>query len=368
MRVALIGGGTAGHLAPCVAIAEALRTLAPDAELLLVAANRDLDRQLLDRSEWPHTFVDARPFPYGLRLELVSAGFALLRARRQAGSHLRAFRPDVAIGTGGYVSLAAVPAAHRLGVPVVLHAADGLPDRASRSLAPLARVIALGYASAQTYFPRSRTVHTGVPIRRDILEPDRAEALARLGLAESKRTVVVMGGSQGAQRLNEAVTAALPRLLERGDVQVLHLTGSTQFGAVRAATSGFAPQNGYHPLPYLEEMGFALAAADLVVNRAGANSIAEVMARGVPAVLVPYPYAGGHQRLNALPFVEAGAAIVVDDADLGEERLLGLVDELFGDPPRLAAMAAQCAAVSRPHAAEEIAHLALRLAEARPSG
>jgi len=362
MRVALIGGGTAGHLAPGVAVAEALQAVGPDAELLLVAANRDLDHQLLDGSDWPHCFIDAEPFPYRLELGLLTAALAMVRARRQAHDHLRAFGPDVTIGTGGYVALAGVPAAHRLGCPIVLHAPDALPDRASRSLARLADLVTLGYASAQAYFPRCRTVHTGVPIRRAVLAPTRAEGLARLGLAGDRRTLVVMGGSQGAQRLNEAVAAALPRLLERGDLQVLHLTGTRQFEAVHAATAGFGPEAGYHPVAYLGEMGLVLAAADLVVSRAGANSTAEIMARGVPAVLVPYPHAGGHQRLNALPFAEAGAAVMVGNEELDGERLVSLVAELLGDPARLAAMQAQCVAMGRPQAAEEVARLALQLA------
>jgi UDP-N-acetylglucosamine--N-acetylmuramyl-(pentapeptide) pyrophosphoryl-undecaprenol N-acetylglucosamine transferase len=235
-------------------------------------------------------------------------------------------------------------------------------------LARCAGAITVAYASAASEFPAAKTQVTGQPIRRKVLEADREAARRRFGLNGRRKTVLVTGGSRGARSLNAATLDALPRLSRRDDLQILHLTGRAEYESVTAAaeaTEQNAPLH-YHICGYVDDMEQALAAADLIVCRAGSSSLAEVAALGLPAIVVPYPHAGAHQEANARPFAEAGAAIVVPDGALTGETLAELVEELLDTPRKLEAMSRAARAVARPDAADRIAEAALAIARRDP--
>ena len=293
--IVLAGGGTAGHLFPSLAVAEQLQQLSGDVQVVLIGAARaDLDQHLLPASELPYHLIDARPFPYGISLGWVGSLWRLAASTLASARLLKLCRPAVIFAAGGYVAAPVVVAGRMGGIPLVLHVCDAYPDRASRLLSRWADNITLTFAEASKYLPGDRVLPTGGPVRRQILTATAAEGRELLELAAGKFTVLVTGGSQGARRINEALLAALPPLLAHTDLQTVHLTGQRDYQGVsrRAQEMGAAPP-AYQCHAYLEQMGPAMAAADLIVSRAGSSSLAEATALGKPLILVPYPHALG---------------------------------------------------------------------------
>ncbi|HEV3475835.1 MAG TPA: glycosyltransferase, partial [Actinomycetota bacterium] len=296
------------------------------------------------------------------------APVAALRAARRARPIVR--RADVVLGMGGYVSVPASLAARSEGVPLILHEQNAVPGLANRVAARWARAVAVSFDETVGRFG-GRGVMTGNPVRAAIVRSreDRAslaaEARSALGLLEGRRTILVLGGSQGALRLNRAAVELCSLLAERSDLQMVVLTGRRQFEDVRRALPrprGVAVTTA----PFIDRIELAYAAADIAVSRAGASAIAELTVSGVPAILVPYPYAtGGHQQANARAVARAGGAeVVLDDAADGGElgrRLTGLLD----DRERLSDMAAASRRFGRPEAAETVAGLAASVARER---
>ena len=352
-----MGGGTAGHLFPSVAVAQ--RLIADhDAEALFIGAEGRLDGPILQAHGLPHELIPARPFPYGLSPRIVPALVALWRSVRRCMAILRAFEPDVVFGAGGYVSVAGVLAAARLRVPAVCHVSDAQPDRANRFLARRATAITCHFAAAARTFPSRKTIVTGQPVRAEFLRTTRADGRAACGIPPDAFTLLVAGGSQGARTLNYATLDALPALLEAPDLRVIHLTGSLDYEDIsRLARERLGDEPRYQCLSFHDRPWLPIAAADLCLTRAGAGSLAELAVMGRPMLIVPYPHAAGHQKLNAQPLVEAGAAVMVDNADLTAQWLTEHVRELRGDPVRVQAMSEATRASARPDAAERIADL-----------
>ena len=290
----------------------------------------------------------------------------------QAAALLAAERPDAIFTTGGYVAVPVLLAALPLGIPVVLWDGNVVPGRAVRATARLADVIAVSFARTCAALagaaPGRPCYLTGTPIR-DTRAIDREASRLRLGIPAGARVVLIFGGSQAVRRFNAAVAAALPRLVER--VTVIHVTGDEAYAAALTGREGLPAEarERYRPFPFLrEDMLAALAAADLVVGRAGSSTLAEATALGLPLVVVPYPHAAGHQRANAVELVEAGAARLVEDADFDAAALLAAAD-LLDDPARHVAMSAAARGLGRPGAADAVADLVLAAArrEALPS-
>ncbi len=367
-RIALAGGGTAGHLFPSLAVAQRLLELSPDAELLFFAAKRQLDAELLAELNVPCRLLGARPFPYAVSLRWVGSLAALGTSLLTAWGVLRGFRPDVLFASGGYISVPCVLAARMLGVPCVVHAGDALPDRANRLLSRYAACITVAFEQAIKHFPRRKTIYTGPPIRKEILGASRAEALTHFGLDPARKTLLVTGGSQGARAINQAVSAALPQLVARDDLQIIHLTGRLDYEEMerRAQSLGLEPPV-YRCIPFCRRMGLAYAAADIIVSRAGSSSLGEAIALAKPMIVVPYPHAGGHQMANARPLAEAGAAVVIENSQLSGARLTAALSSLLDDPGKLAAMAQAARRLQRPRAAEDIAQLLLEVASGLPT-
>ena len=357
-RIVLAGGGTAGHLFPAIAVGEQLADA--EAEILLVAASSDRDNTILAQSNLPAAFVSAQPFPYQLSWQMFASTAGLLRGLRQALGLLRRFRPAVIFGTGGYVAAPVIIAARLLRIPRVIHIADAYPDRTGRLLSRGAQLVTLAFPGAARYLPGRRTKCVGSPVRKQILAASCAEGQELLGLEPDRFTVLVTGGSQGARSINEALMAALPTLLAKPDLQIVHLTGNRDYETVKAEAEALgATPPAYHCLAYLEQMGAVLAAADLVASRAGSSSIGEATALGKPLVLVPYPYAAGHQKYNAAAVEEAGAALVIPDEKLSGAKLAEVVIELRQDEQHFIEMTRASAGWGRPEAAQDIARILL---------
>jgi len=351
VRVALTGGGTGGHVYPALAIAEALETeraLAP-LELLFLGTRDRLEARLVPEAGRRLAFVAAAPLVRGLSPALLRTLTANLLGLIQALAIFHRFRPDVLIATGGYVTfpvvlaLRLVRALGRSRARIALLEPNAVAGLTNRLLAPLVDEIWLGVPGART--PDARTHVTGTPVRTSFLtELEPAEARRRLGLDPRKTTIVVMGGSQGARRINDAVAAFASVPLPEG-WQLLHLCGEADFDRLGSLEAGAIARGDVRLASYLDDPYAAYAAADLLVGRAGASTLAELAATGTPALLVPYPHAtDDHQRCNAEGMARAGAAVIVTDAELDGARLAAeLAASLV--PERLAALRAAALAL-----------------------
>lgn len=359
MHAVFVGGGTAGHLYPALAVAQRFRRLVPEAQAHFLAARRPLDAELMAHHGLDHRLLAVTGMPYGFSLQTVPACARLARGAWQAWRAYAAWRPAVVFGAGGYVSAAAVPPAAWRRLPVVIHVSDARPDRTNLALARYAHTITVAFEAAARHFPAHKTVITGQPVREEILATDRDTARRELGYEAEDFVLLVTGGSQGARRINQALVSALPRLV-RAAIKVHHLTGHLDYDSVVATTRGLGLGDAYTVRAYEAQMGRALAGADLVVMRAGSSSLAEAAAWGLPMVLIPYPHAGGHQRENALPLSDSGAAVMIEDSELTGEWLADTVCELARDDARRAAMSAAARAWGSRDAAHRIAEQVFR--------
>jgi UDP-N-acetylglucosamine--N-acetylmuramyl-(pentapeptide) pyrophosphoryl-undecaprenol N-acetylglucosamine transferase len=361
-RIVIAGGGTAGHVYPGLALAAELRARA--FEVAFVGTDRGIETRLVPAAGFELVLVPASPVLRKLSMTTARAPFVALRSVRRCREIVWGAR--AVVGMGGYVSVSAVLAARRESVPVVLHEQNAIPGLANRTLARLAAAVGLTFGDAAREFPRSvRTTLTGNPIRDDIrrVAAERAALTeagrAALGLEEGRRTILVFGGSQGALHVDRAAVDAVRILAGRSDLQVVLVTGP----AHHEVTARALPTSGgllVRSFPYLDRMELAYACADLVVSRAGATTIAEITACGLPALLIPYPYAtGNHQEANARALQRAGGASLLLDERLTGAALAARVEELIDHEERLEAMAERSRAFGRPDAAERLADLVL---------
>jgi UDP-N-acetylglucosamine--N-acetylmuramyl-(pentapeptide) pyrophosphoryl-undecaprenol N-acetylglucosamine transferase len=367
MRLLIAGGGTGGHIYPALAVVGALRRRAADAEVAWLGGHRGLEATLVREAGIPLRRLALRSLRSADRdVHLVLDPLRLAASTPQALAILARERPAAIFTTGGYVAIPVVIAARALGIPVLLWEGNLRPGRSARAVAGLVRAVAVSFAATCGSFPRRiPCFETGTPIR-DLASVDRASARERLGIPADASMVLVFGGSQAARRLNEAVAAALPELVARRVVS--HATGDDDYATALAARERLPAElrERYRPAPFLREtMADNLAAADLVVGRAGSSTLAEAAALGLPLVVVPYPYAGGHQADNALSLVEAGAARLIPDESFDGPTLAGAT-AVLDDPVRLAAMREASRRLGRPGAAEAVADLALALARREP--
>ena len=368
MRVVIGTGGTAGHVLPALAVAARLRDRF-GADVVFVGRSDGQEAALVPAAGFALETVEALPFLRKLSLRTLQAPAAALRAARRSREIVRG--ADVVMGMGGYVSVPVVLAGRRERVPVVLHEQNALPGLANRLASRWARIVALSFLEAADRFPRRvRTVVTGNPVRAAMVRlPEEREALAaeahrELRLDTDRRTVVLFGGSQGALRLNQAGVELAAALSGHSDLQLVLLTGPSHHEEVRRhlpARSDLLVRT----WPFLERMELAYAVADLVVSRAGATTVAEIAVCGLPAILVPYPYATGrHQEANARALERAGGAgVLLDDAATGQALSLKILT-LLEDAGRLLSMARASRRFGRPEAADTLADTAASSARA----
>ena len=361
----IAGGGTAGHVLPGISIAQQIVAGgAPREAVHFVGSARGVETRLVTEAGFGLTALPGRGLQRRLALSNVTAAIGLLRAFAEALVVLRRRRPAVVLGLGGYASAACGAAAALLRVPLVITEQNAVPGLANRLLSRFAA----GAATAFEATDLPRATWTGNPVRTEVLAADRtsgrAAARAALGVGSERRLVAVFGGSLGSRSINEAVAGASEIWQDRGDLHIRHIAGRRDHDelAGRAAPDRGSAL-GYDLIAYEDDMATVYAAADIVVSRSGATTVAELAAAGVPAVLVPLPGApGDHQTANARRLVEAGGAVIVSDAELDGTRLAAEVDALLDDPDRLSAMAGAAAALARPDAARAVVDLIERCA------
>ena len=356
-RVLLAGGGSAGHTSPLLATADALRRREPDLEVTALGTARGLETRVIPEAGYPLELVPPVPFPRRPGMDMLRVPGRVRAAHRAALEVIDRVRPDVVVGFGGYVSVPAYLAARSRRLPLVVHEGNALPGMANRLGARLTRHVATSFPD--TPLPHGR--YLGLPIRRIISTMSRTalreEAVASFGLEPGVPTLLVTGGSQGARRLNESVAAAAPALAEAG-IQVLHVVGPK--GSADPQLPAGAPP--YVVLPYIDRMDLAYAAADLVICRAGSNTVTEVAGVGLPAVFVPLPFGNGEQAHNARPVVDAGGGLLVADGALTEAWVSATVPELMHDAERLERMSRAAAGLIPLDADEKLAAMVLEAA------
>jgi UDP-N-acetylglucosamine--N-acetylmuramyl-(pentapeptide) pyrophosphoryl-undecaprenol N-acetylglucosamine transferase len=355
------GGGTAGHTLPGIAVARALVDRGhPASSVHFVGSRRGSEARLVPDAGFEITLLPGRGIERKVSLQNVGAVFGLLRAQLQAFALVRRLRPEVVLALGGFASVAAAFAAIVLRIPIVVAEQNARAGLANRLVAK--RAVASAVAFEGTGLPRARL--TGNPVRAEILavdpDADRLPSRVRLGLPEQAVVLLVFGGSLGSRHINEAVFGFVEALAERGDVAVHHVIGSRDWDEVQADLPTTPPDGlRYHAVEYEEDMASALAAADVVLARAGATTVAELTVVGRASVLVPLPIASeDHQTKNAESLTgEAGAALLVPDGELSAEVLVERLGPLLDDPATLARMGDAARALGRPDAADRVADL-----------
>jgi UDP-N-acetylglucosamine--N-acetylmuramyl-(pentapeptide) pyrophosphoryl-undecaprenol N-acetylglucosamine transferase len=376
VQIMIAAGGTGGHVYPALAIAEALLKQTPDAELHFIGSVGGFERPLIAASGVPFVRiaeVQAGPLNgVGVTRALLSAGRIAIGLVQALALMLRQ-RPDALLLTGGWVCVPGAIAAWLLRVPSLIYLPDIEPALTIKALRHLATRVAVTAPESLRYFRTGQAVVTGYPLRPALLAATREAGIAHFGLDAARRTLLVTGGSRGARTINRAVTAILPALLAEG-VQVLHITGTLDWEEVRAGAGAHglhvpeaggadAAGRGYHACPYLhDEMALALAAADLVVCRAGASTLGELPLFGLPAILVPYPYAWRYQKVNADYLVSRGAALMLEDERM-ENDLLHTVQKVLSDAALRGKMIDAARSISQPEGAANAAQVLIRIAK-----
>jgi UDP-N-acetylglucosamine--N-acetylmuramyl-(pentapeptide) pyrophosphoryl-undecaprenol N-acetylglucosamine transferase len=373
-RVLIAGGGTGGHVFPSLATAAAVRAVRADLQVEFVGTARGLEARLVPEHGWPLHIIEALPLARGLSSQTLRIPLMLARASGAITRLIRDRGVVAALCFGGYVAAPLVLAARRTRVPLVIHEQNAVPGLANRLASRWAAAVALSMdtpqARAGLAVTGGRLVVTGNPVRPGLGGLDRGrlreEALLAFDLDPGRRTLLVFGGSQGAQRINQAVVASAGLWAAPERLQILHATGQSAHDAVAREWETALERDGRLRVRYvgfIDRMDLAYAAADLVLCRAGASSIAELTVMGLPSVLVPYPYAAAdHQTANACVLQDAGAAVVIPDGQLNADELVRTVDGLLADPGTLVRMAAAARGAGRPNAADALARVLLSCA------
>lgn len=356
MNIVLAGGGTAGHIQPALALADALRRDDPAVGIACLGTERGLETRLVPARGYDLALIPAVPLPRAVTPRLLTVPGRLASAVSATAGILDRLSADAVVGFGGYVATPAYLAARRRGVPIVVHEANPHPGLANRLGARFTEHVAV--AHAETELPHAS--HIGIPLRRSIATLDRLregdEARSRFGLRPDVPTLLVFGGSQGARSLNEAAAGAARDITAAG-VQVLHVTGPNHTREIDADPDG-AP---YVTVPYVDSMELAYAAADMALCRAGAMTCAELTAVGLPACYVPLPVGNGEQRLNARPIVAAGGGMMVEDDELDSAWIRESLVPVFADSERIATMSENAARLGRRDADVALARIVTRV-------
>lgn len=354
MKAVISGGGTGGHIYPGIAIAKALREKYPDAEILFVGTSSGLEAEVVPKAGFKFESIDIQGFSRKMSFKNILTVFKAIRACAASFRFIRSEKPDIVIGTGGYVCGPVLLCAAILGIPTLIQEQNAFPGVTNRILSRVVQKVAVGYEESVKYFKfPERVVVTGNPIRREIITRTREEGIRAFNLDPNKKTLLVFGASQGARTINDAVLGALPRIKMEPNLQVIWVTGKGDYDRVCDLVGGIGESDKGNIIikPYLDNMEDAYAVASLVVCRGGAISLAEVTAKGLPAIIVPYPYAtDNHQEYNAKALVSRGAAMMVRDGEFTSDKLYDLVKELLDNPKKLLEMSRNSLACGNPDA------------------
>ncbi len=360
-RVIISGGGTGGHVFPAIAIADAIKAAAPDTEILFVGANGKIEMEKVPKAGYKIEGLNITGFQRKLTLRNLSFPFKLAASMLKAVMIVRKFRPDVAVGVGGYASGPVLKIANTFGIPTVLQEQNSFAGVTNRILASKANAVCVAYDGLERFFPKDKIIFTGNPVRKDILDKkiNAEQAKQSLGLNQNKKTVLIFGGSLGARTINEAVLANADALLGMKDVNIIWQVGKIYFEEYKNCR--LSGQKDIKIIPFIEDMDMAYSAADIVVCRAGALTISELAILGKAAILIPSPnVAEDHQTVNAMSLVNKGAAVLIRDVE-AKEKLVTEIESLLRDEVRKSGLESNIKYFARPEAAKQIAAEILKI-------
>ena len=366
LRVIISGGGTGGHIFPAVSIANAIKEKRPDARILFVGAEGRMEMQRVPAAGYEIKGLPIAGFNRKNLLKNVSVLFKIMKSRRMARKILRDFKPQVAVGVGGYASGPTLNVAESMGIPTLLQEQNSYAGVTNKLLAKKAKRICVAYDGMERFFPKDSILFTGNPVRQNLLEQNisKDEAVRNFGLVPGKATILIVGGSLGARTLNESVLGNLPLVKQQNKVQFIWQTGKYYSEEIQAELKRRGCPQNLVVMDFISDMRQAFAAADLIISRAGAGSISEFCLLGKPAILVPSPnVAEDHQTKNALSLVQKDAALYVTDAD-ARRSLLPLAINTVSNHSRLEVLSFNIKKLARPNAASDIADEVIKLAEA----
>lgn len=356
----MTGGGTGGHIYPALAIARGLQNRFPGIEILYVGTNRGLEADIVPKAHFPFRAITVSGLERKLALSNLKVLWQAFEGYREAAQIIKEFKPNVVIGTGGYVCGPVVLAAARRGIPTLIHEQNAFPGVTNKLLARFVDQVTVTFEDSVRYFSnKAKVTLTGLPVRPEIIQAQREGAQREFKLDPGKLTLLVFGGSRGARRINQAMLDTLEKFGNDPRLQILHATGQVGYEEFcqEVAQRGMNVDKYDNIIikPYLYNMHEALAAADLVVSRAGAATLAELTVLGLPSILIPYPYAAeNHQEHNARALAERGAAVLIKDADLTGPKLIEALTELLEKRDRLKEMSESSRQLGRPQALEDI--------------
>ncbi len=355
MRYLISGGGTGGHIFPAVSIANALKELDPEAEILFVGALGRMEMERVPQAGYKIVGLPVRGFNRSQPWKNVSVLMDLFKSLRQVKKIIRDFRPDVGVGVGGYASGAAMWQAAKMGIPILLQEQNGFAGVTNKILKNKASKICVAYEGMERFFPADKIILTGNPVRQNLLKGEKSKM-------KGEKNLLIIGGSLGARTINEAVKAALP-LLAKSDIHLVWQTGKVYFEKCKEAWTATGSPDNIECLDFLSDMPDRYANADLVISRAGASSISELCLLGKPAILVPSPnVAEDHQTHNAMALVNKDAAVLVKDVEAAE-RLIPTALELIKDEKRLQTLHENILQLAQKDSAKRIAEEVMKLAK-----
>ena len=342
MKIIVSGGGTGGHIYPALSFINYLKTVEPDVSVLYIGTEKGLESKIVPENGIDFKTIDIQGFKRSLSPENVRTVYKFIKSVSDAKKMIKDFKPDVVIGTGGYVAGPVIYAAAKLKIPTIVHEQNSIPGGTNKFLSRYATCVALAFQEAGSFFPSKKTVFTGNPRAQEVADlTDSSNVLGRYGLRTDKKTIVIFGGSRGALKINTAVVEALPELAKK-DYQILYASGEIYYNDPEFLDifTAFNLKENIKIVPYINNMVEVLNDANLILSRAGATTLAEITALGLPSILVPSPYVtADHQTKNAEALENAGAAIMIKNTELTGKRVVGAIDSLLLDDVRYRQMA-----------------------------
>jgi len=367
LRVIISGGGTGGHIFPAVSIANEIRAKRPDAQILFVGAEGRMEMQRVPAAGYRIEGLPIAGFDRRNLFKNIPVLFKIMKCRSLARKIIKDFRPDVAVGVGGYASGPTLNVAESMGIPTLIQEQNSYAGVTNKLLAKKACRICVAYEGMERFFPAEKILFTGNPVRQSLLDDaiSKEEAVRGFGLVPGKSTILIVGGSLGARTINESILGNLPLVRQQKKVQFVWQTGKYYSESIQEELKRRGCPDNLIVTDFISDMKQAYAAADLVISRAGAGSISELCLLGKPAILVPSPnVAEDHQTKNALALVQKEAALYVTDAE-ALRSLLPLAINTVADHDKLERLSRNVVKLARPNAASEIADEVIRLAEGR---
>lgn len=365
VKIIISGGGTGGHIFPALAIAKAIKNITPSAELLFVGAEGKMEMERVPEAGYPIIGLPIVGFNRKQLWKNIKVLFQLYKSQRMARKIIKNFHPDVVVGVGGYASGPTLNIASKLGIPTIIQEQNSYAGVTNKILGKKAKVICVAYSGMERFFPKDKIILTGNPVRQNLLDSTitKEKALKQLNLSLSKKTILIVGGSLGAQSVNESVLAQLDLIRKNHDIQFIWQTGKLYFDRIKKTINSSPAISNLQIKAFIKEMDTAYAAADLIISRAGAGSISEFCLLEKAVILVPSPnVAEDHQTKNAMALVDKNAAIYVKDKDAKKE-LIPLAIESIKNEELLQELKKNIGTLALPNSATVIANKVLELAK-----